>query len=140
MKKLRLAASLCGFLALGLLVGTYVVVPAKGYIAEWLNPPVISGDFTTVVQSSGKPVVLFGTSTCPFCKEARSYFEKNGIEYVDNVIDQSESAKTTYEKLGLKGVPVIFTAKHRVIGFAEQSVSNILTKDGIKQVASSSPQ
>ncbi|PIW37012.1 MAG: NrdH-redoxin [Candidatus Kerfeldbacteria bacterium CG15_BIG_FIL_POST_REV_8_21_14_020_45_12] len=53
-------------------------------------------------------VTIYSTPTCPYCKIAKEFFEKNGVEYLDvNVAADQNEAKLMVEKSGQMGVPVI---------------------------------
>lgn len=136
MSKLKTPLIVLAFLLAGVGVGIFLVVPAKNWIAAKLNPPVVSGDFSSSVEPTGKSVVMFSSSTCPFCKAARDFFELEGISYQDNVIDRDSAAKAQYEKLGLNTVPIIFTKKHRIRGFEKENMNRLFRDDGILSASS----
>ena len=48
--------------------------------------------------SSSARVVMFATSWCPYCAEARGLFEKNGVRYTELDIECDESAKDFWSK------------------------------------------
>ena|SRR6218665_1740847 len=51
--------------------------------------------------------VLYGTAWCPYCAQARKYFDKNGIAFRDLDIEHDAEAKRQYDVLGLSGIPVM---------------------------------
>jgi len=65
-----------------------------------------------------KKVVMYSAEWCGVCKKAKKYFKNNGIRYKNYDIDKNKSAKVRYEKMGAKGVPVIFIGKRRMNGFS----------------------
>lgn len=97
--------------------------------AEQINPKVNS--FTGVAiepalkapapaTPAPKPVVMYSTQRCGYCKQARAYFKKAGIAYREYDIDASESARRQYDKAGGRGVPLIFIGKSRMDGFSAE--------------------
>ena len=62
-------------------------------------------------------VELYSTSWCGYCKKAKQYFAENNIKYTEYDIEESLSAKVSYDKLGVSGVPVILYKGKRMSGF-----------------------
>jgi glutaredoxin len=63
-------------------------------------------------------VVMYATSWCGYCKQARNYFRSHGIAYVEYDIEKDRQAKLRYDRLGATGIPVILFGKHRMNGFS----------------------
>jgi len=57
---------------------------------------------------NNKPVTIYTTPTCGYCKLAKEYFKQNGVAFseVDVAANQAEARKMI-EKSGQMGVPVI---------------------------------
>ena len=55
-----------------------------------------------------KPITIYSTKTCGFCKAAKEYLTENNVAYdeIDVGTDQ-EKAREMIEKSGQMGVPVI---------------------------------
>ncbi len=64
-----------------------------------------------------KHVTMYATSWCGYCKKARNYFKANDINYTEYDIEKSRRAKTQYDALGGRGVPVILIGDKRMNGF-----------------------
>lgn len=60
-------------------------------------------------EKASKPVVMYSTSWCGFCRRARAYFQAKGIAYVDKDVEQDPVAarEATMKAGGYGGVPVI---------------------------------
>ncbi len=74
-----------------------------------------------------KKVKVYGTSTCPFCKRARAWLEKQGIDFED--IDLSGDRSRIKEMIkvsGQSGVPVIVIDDEVVIGFNRPRLEELL--------------
>ena len=82
-------------------------------------PAMQAGDFTAIVASAGRPVVLFATTTCPYCAKARSLLDAMKVDHVVYDIDASEPARALYAQLHANSVPVLVTAGLRITGFDE---------------------
>lgn len=111
------------FLAAGLFAGPWL---RAGY--DRLFPPAafVTGDFDRLYQDAGKPVVVFSTSTCPFCKRAREMLARENVDYRDFVVDQSPDAERRFEELGGGAVPQVFIGDRRIMGFREQVIRESL--------------
>lgn len=70
---------------------------------------------------AAKQVVLYSTSWCGYCKQARAYFQQNGISYTDRDIEKDPAAKRAYEQLQGHGVPLIMIGSQRLEGFNPES-------------------
>ena len=82
-------------------------------------PAMQAGDFSAIVATAGRPVVLFATTTCPYCARARSLLDAMKVDRVVYDIDTSEPARTLYAQLHANSVPVLVTAGLRITGFDE---------------------
>ena len=83
------------------------------------EPAMQAGDFSAIVATAGRPVVLFATTTCPYCARARSLLDAMKVDHVVYDIDTSEPARALYSHLHAHSVPVLVTAGLRIIGFDE---------------------
>jgi mycoredoxin len=82
-------------------------------IAHWLNPP----------PPGSTNVVLYATTWCGYCAQARSFFTRNGIAYREVDVEKSEEGQRDYQRLGGGGVPIIVIDNATVIhGFNADSV------------------
>ncbi|MCL5407362.1 MAG: glutaredoxin family protein [Patescibacteria group bacterium] len=72
-------------------------------------------------------VVIYSTPTCPYCLQAKSYFESKNIDYTN--IDVSTDQKAAQEMVDLSGqmgVPVITINDKVVIGFDKSKIEALL--------------
>lgn len=70
-------------------------------------------------------VVMYATSWCPYCQQARNYFRQQGIPYVEHDIEKDAAARRDYKAFGGRGVPVIFVDKRRMNGFSVSGFEKI---------------
>lgn len=68
--------------------------------------------------------VLFGTTWCPYCAQARAYFSDHGMAYRDLDIEHDAAAKRQYDALGLSGIPVMVYEDMIWNGFSAQSMDD----------------
>ena len=74
-----------------------------------------------------KKVVIYSTSTCPYCKRAKEYLSRKGISYTDiDVVQDREKAKEMTQKSGQMSVPVIIIDDEIVVGFNQALLDKLL--------------
>jgi glutaredoxin len=78
-----------------------------------------SVSYDSSVFDTGKNVVMYSTSWCGYCKKAKRYFRTNGIAFTEYDIENDRRAKSRYDRMGARGVPVILVGKKRMNGFSE---------------------
>ena len=81
-------------------------------------------------QAARPAVKMYATDWCPYCKQAREYFARNGIAYVELDIEKSETARAEHKGIGGKGIPVILVGSERMNGFSEQRMAQMLKSAG----------
>ncbi|MBI2013529.1 MAG: glutaredoxin family protein [Candidatus Colwellbacteria bacterium] len=74
-------------------------------------------------------VKIYTTPSCVYCKQAKEYFQKNGVEYTEVDVVRDEAARDEMiKKSGQMGVPVIDINGQIVIGFNQKQVEKALKK------------
>lgn len=74
-------------------------------------------------------IVMYGTAWCPYCKKAREYFTKNGINFVEYDVDKNPSRKREFKRLGGRGYPLILIGDNtKVQGFSVANFERRLKK------------
>ena len=82
-----------------------------------------------------KPVTIYTTPTCGYCKATKAFFDEHGVQYdeIDVSTDQ-DKAKEMIEKSGQMGVPVIIIGEgddqNIVVGFDQTKLSELLGISG----------
>lgn len=108
--------------------GFWLGPQARDLYQRWFPPPAyVTGDFSDLRLEAGKPVVIFTTSTCPYCKQARDLLDRAKVDYRDYVVDRSPDAQRRFAALDGKGVPVLFIGDRRITGFREDVILQSLT-------------
>lgn len=81
-------------------------------------------------------VIIYTTTSCPYCKMLKDYLTEKNIEYSEKLVDQDEDArdKMAEESGGFMGVPftVIPTddgKKETIVGFDKGRVNQVLGLD-----------
>jgi glutaredoxin len=86
--------------------------------------------FPTQAEEKKPEVKMYATSWCPYCAKARAYFARRGIAYVEVDIEKSREGRAEYDRLGVRGIPVILVGPQRMNGFSEARLSRLLAEAG----------
>lgn len=63
-------------------------------------------------------VILFSTSTCPWCKRAERYLKEKRVPFKEiNVEKDAKAARDLVRKTGQTGVPVLKIGSKWIVGF-----------------------
>lgn len=77
------------------------------------------------IASHTQPVV-FTLSTCPACAQLKQWMGQQEIDYVEYSLDTDDAAAKLGSELGIRSVPVVYTARHRITGFAPEALAEHL--------------
>ncbi len=74
-----------------------------------------------------KPVSIYTTQTCGYCKMAKEFFHKNNVEFQEfDVGVDLEKRKEMIDKSGQMGVPVIMVGEDMIVGFNKPKLEGLL--------------
>ena len=118
------------FFVIGLQVGPRL---AGWYHATFPPPAYTTGDHAALYAQAGKPVVLYATSTCPYCAKVRKLFAERHVAYTEYQIDKSADANRDFLARKGIGVPLLYIGDRRIDGFREAAIVDALAALGTKQ-------
>lgn len=119
-----------GYLANGYLKGSDRPIPLES---------VSHADLAAAGRNEVAELVLISNSSCPVCKEARSWLSERKIPYVELMVDRSEDAKKAAQALSVKIVPTFIIGTHRVNGFHPEHVLRLWAEHSSHQSISDHP-
>lgn len=74
-----------------------------------------------------KPVSIYTTETCGYCKMAKEFFQKNNVAFSEfDVGKDLAKRQEMIEKSGQMGVPVITVGDDMVVGFNKPRLEQLL--------------
>jgi glutaredoxin 3 len=74
-----------------------------------------------------KKVIIYTTTWCPFCNEAKNYLNSKGIPFEEkNVEIDLQAREEMIEKSGQLGVPVIDIDGKIIVGFSPEEIEEAL--------------
>ncbi len=72
-------------------------------------------------------LLLFTTSWCTYCKQAKAYLTSKGAPYKEIDIESSGGAASYAQVGGQRGVPLLFKSGRRVLGFSTDAYDALLS-------------
>lgn len=126
MKHLKTVFSYLLIIAAGVAIGT--LAPR---VPQWLKGDYTEGNYAAYFPNPSTKVVMYGTSTCPYCAKARDYLRERGIAFADYDVQKSPAAREAFSKLDGKGVPLILIGNRRIDGFMPPVYDEALKHAGI---------
>ncbi|HEU4663411.1 MAG TPA: glutaredoxin family protein [Dokdonella sp.] len=123
LRAVRRGASTLALVAIAAACGWLGVHLLRGFVAQ---PVLQAGDYSAIVREAGRPVVLFATTTCPYCRQARALLDAMKVEHVVYDVDASPQARALYDRLRANSVPVLVTTNLRITGFDEAAYRSTL--------------
>ena len=96
-----------------------------------------TGTGSATATSTGTQVcqiVIYSTSWCPNCKDAKAYFNSKGTPFIEKDIEKDPAAKSEMEQkaraqgIDPSGVPVIDVCGTMVVGFDANRIEQILAE------------
>jgi len=74
-----------------------------------------------------KPVTMYTTPTCVYCRMAKDFFKKHNITFSELDVAEDEVARDEMvRKSGQLGVPVIDIGGEIIVGFDQRAVAKAL--------------
>lgn len=72
-------------------------------------------------------VIVYSSSTCPYCTSLKEYLEKNDVEFVEKNISTDSEARTELMNKGHMGVPVTVIGDTEIVGFDQAKLDQALS-------------
>lgn len=78
-----------------------------------------------------KKVIVYSTTSCPFCVMAKDFLRSNKMAFVDCDVSASPvKAAEMFKKSGQNGVPVIDVDGQIIVGFDKEALEKALGLSG----------
>lgn len=80
-----------------------------------------------------KPITIYSTVSCPFCKMAKAYFKEIKVPFTDvDVTNDADKADEMVRKSGQLAVPVIDIGGTIIVGFDRARIDAALAEGSRK--------
>lgn len=77
-------------------------------------------------------VIVYSTTWCGYCHQAKKYFDEIGVEYTDVDVEKDpKAAEEMVKKSNQMGVPVLEIGDTIIVGFDRPKVAAALKEAGI---------
>lgn len=74
-----------------------------------------------------KKVIVYSTSTCPYCRMVKEFLSENNVEFTDyDVGEDREKLEEMVKKSNQMGVPVIDIDGEIIVGFDKAKIKALL--------------
>ncbi len=78
-------------------------------------------------------IIIYSTTTCPYCKMLKDYLTARNITYIEKLVDQDEAARDEMMENsgGFLGVPFTVVTKddgtkEKIVGFDKGKINAVL--------------
>ncbi len=73
-----------------------------------------------------KNVIVYTSSTCPYCTLAKNHLTEKGVSYEEKNVSTDKEARKELMAMGHMGVPVIVIDGNEVVGFDKEKIDTLL--------------
>ncbi len=73
-----------------------------------------------------KNVIVYTSSTCPYCTLAKNHLTEKGVSYEEKNVSSDKEARKELMAMGHMGVPVIVIDGAEVVGFDKEKIDSLL--------------
>lgn len=77
-------------------------------------------------KGNQQQVVIYTHDDCRYCRQLKAFLVKHGIRFREQNIGRSKGAAREYERLRLRGVPVLVIGKNIIPGFQPERLLKLL--------------
>lgn len=78
-------------------------------------------------KSEKGKIIIYTTSTCPWCLKTKEFFKENNVKYKEVNVQEDEKARNEmFEKSGQFGVPVVDLNGKIIVGFQKDVLKKTL--------------
>lgn len=110
------------FLGFTLLMISYIPVATAG-MTERVDQ---NGVVYFSAEQSAHEVVMYAVPNCGYCRQARQYFAKRDIDYVEYNINESSRYMKEFRRMGGRGTPLILIDGRKIQGFNTRAIESAL--------------
>ena len=71
-------------------------------------------------------VVVYTSSTCPYCTLAKNYLSEKGVPYTEKNVQTDKDARKELMTMGHMGVPVLVVDGQEIVGFDKEKLDALL--------------
>jgi glutaredoxin len=81
-----------------------------------------------VAQAAPGDIVMYTTTDCPYCAQARRWFGEHGVVYSECNTSVDAGCRAAFDRLAAPGVPTLVVKGQRQVGFQPERVAQALQR------------
>lgn len=117
-KPVKKTRKINGFIVIGLIL---LVILVSTY-----RPAINTVHCDEDILASKPDIIMLGTWWCPYCYQARKYFQNHNIHYCEYDIEKSDVGKQRYDETKATTIPVLIIGNYLLQGFSETNIEEAL--------------
>lgn len=121
LKEILLGTTVLGLVAFMVLLFTFM--------SKSREISIVKGDYQKYFTGASQQVIVYGNSTCHYCKNAREFLRAKNIDFSDRNIEESKDAAAQFKELGGDSVPLIIVGSEKITGFHEKELLEMLARN-----------
>ena len=86
----------------------------------------LKGEMVMSVSKAQPRVIVFTSSTCPWCQTVKRYLREKRIRFREVDVSRDASAARDLARRGHQGVPVVYINNRPVVGFDKPKIDKLL--------------
>jgi len=103
--------------------------PAPKLSGQFASANILSHEWSHMTRVRIKEIIMYFASWCGICKNARAYFDDQGIYYTEYDVENDPQGSQDYARPVRRGVPIILIGDQRMDGFSKASFQQLYTTD-----------
>jgi glutaredoxin len=111
------------------LLGLFVVLGAISTASSWWvrHKQEEAGSQAALLARAGD-IQMYSSVSCGICVEARQWFHHNGVVFSECLIENDAACRSTFERSGAVGTPLIVVRGQPQVGFNRAQVLRALQR------------
>lgn len=73
-----------------------------------------------------KQIIMYSSTTCPHCVNAKNYLREKGYKFVEKIVDQDPVARKEMMEMGFMGVPAFIIGEESFSGFDRDRIDSLI--------------
>lgn len=106
----------------------FLIIAAVVVILNWSTVTNIISPLPDYAAAHDGKVILYATSWCGYCEKTRELLNENNIEYHEYDVEKSHQGRKQYQRLGVKGVPVLLINGEVLKGYNPSRILKLANK------------
>jgi len=105
-----------------------LLVIVAGLVLLSYRPPIAHVYCDKNTLASHPDVIMLGTWWCPYCYEARRYFERNDVNYCEYDVEKSLIGEKLYNDMNGQSIPILLIGPYRINGFDANRFEQLMSR------------